>query len=100
MEFVPFQTANLERIAPGLTMEMASQTLHFVRSDGRRFRGARATFETLRRLPGVWGILGVTGSFLPLSLLAEPFYRIFASHRGTISQLMGLNRCEVPLSDR
>jgi predicted DCC family thiol-disulfide oxidoreductase YuxK len=96
MEFVPFQTGDLERIVPGLTPELASRSLTFVSKDGRRFRGARAVFETMRRLPGAWGALGAILSFPPLSLLAEPFYRLFARHRGTISQKLGYDRCELP----
>jgi predicted DCC family thiol-disulfide oxidoreductase YuxK len=96
LEFVAYQAAELERVAPGLTLEKAGQALHFVRRDGQCFRGARATFETLRRLPGVWGLAGTILSFPPLSLLAEPFYRLFARHRGAISRRLGLDRCELP----
>ncbi|MGD2039770.1 MAG: DUF393 domain-containing protein [Anaerolineae bacterium] len=99
LDFVPFQTADLDRVAPGLTLEQASQSLHFVRQDGQRFKGARATFETLRRLPGFWGFAGAILSFAPLSLLAEPFYRSFARHRGAISHRLGLDHCALPSPD-
>lgn len=95
LEFIPFQTAELERIAPGLTPELASEAVYLVREDGRRFRGARAVFEVMRRWPGVWGILGTMMAFPPLSLLAEPFYRLFARHRTRISHWLRLERCAV-----
>jgi predicted DCC family thiol-disulfide oxidoreductase YuxK len=97
--FVAYQVADLDRVAPGLTLDGASQALHFVRRDGRRFRGARATFETLKRLPGGWGMAGTILSLPPLSLLAEPFYWLFARHRGAVSQRLGLDRCALPSSD-
>ncbi len=99
LKFVAFQAADLDQIAPGLTPEMASQALYFVRRDGERFRGARGVFEAMRRLPGFWGVFGTIWSFPPLSLLAEPFYRLFARHRGSISQKLGLTQCELPSSD-
>ena len=96
LHFVAYQAANLGEIAPGLAPQMASQALYFVRRDGVRFRGARAIFETLRRLPGVWGVWGAIGSFPPLSLLAEPFYRLFARYRGHVSRQLGLDLCQLP----
>lgn len=99
LEFVPFQTADLARIAPGLTVETASRTLHLVLANGQRYVGARAVFEILRRLPGGWSIVGIIGALPPLSLLAEPFYRLFARYRGTISRRLGLERCDLPSTE-
>ena len=93
LRFVGFQDAHLEQVAASLTYEMASQALTFVRHDGRLFRGARGAFEILRRLPGALGWLGSILSFPLLSLAAEPFYRLFASQRGRVSQWLGLDRC-------
>ena len=90
LEFVPFQEADLEALAPGLDREMASHSVYLVRPDGRRFRGARAVFEALKRLPGAWGLAGRIWAFPPLSLLAEPFYRLVARNRDRISRWLGL----------
>jgi predicted DCC family thiol-disulfide oxidoreductase YuxK len=95
LEFIAFQTGNLEGVSPGLTPELASQALYFVGRDGRRFRGARAVFETMRRLPGLWGALGTVFSFPLLSFMAEPFYYLFARNRGRFSLWLGLDRCDV-----
>jgi acetyl esterase len=95
LEFITFQTGNLEEISPGLTPELASQALYLVGRDGRRFRGARAVFETMRRLLGLWGALGTVLSFPPLSFMAEPFYYLFARNRGRFSHWLGLDRCGI-----
>jgi predicted DCC family thiol-disulfide oxidoreductase YuxK len=95
LEFIAYQTGNLESISPGLTPELASQALFFVGRDGRRFRGARAVFETMQRLPGPWGALGTVFSFPPLSFMAEPFYYLFARNRGRFSRWLGLDRCDI-----
>ena len=95
LEFIAYQTGNLEGISPGLTPELASQALYFVGRDSRRFRGARAVFETMQRLPGKWTALGKVLSFPPLSFVAEPFYRLFAHNRGAISRRLGLDRCDI-----
>lgn len=97
LRFIPYQADELETAAPGLSRELASRSLVFVRGDGRRFRGARAAFETLRHLPGVWGMIGWIASLPPLSLLAEPFYRLIARNRGAISRRLGLDVCRIDL---
>jgi predicted DCC family thiol-disulfide oxidoreductase YuxK len=99
LDFIAFQTGNLEGISPGLTPELASRALHYVRDDGSQFHGARAVFETLRHLSGVWGILGTILSFPPLSLMAEPFYHLFARNRGRFSSWLDLDRCYIQDSD-
>jgi predicted DCC family thiol-disulfide oxidoreductase YuxK len=73
---------------------------HSPRDRPRRFQGARAAFETMRRLPGLWGMIGGIGSFPPLSWLAEPVYRLIAHHRGQISRRLGLDICRVDRWDK
>ncbi len=96
LTFVAYQRGNLDEISPGLTPEMASRSVYFVSRDGRRFHGARAVFETMRRLPGGWGVVGTILAFPPLSLLAEPIYRLVARNRGLISRRLGLTHPEIP----
>lgn len=95
LRFVPFQSGDLERVAPGISPQMASKAVYLLRADGRRFRGARAFFEALRRLPGPWGLVGAIGAFAPLSLLAEPFYRLVARNRATLSRWLDLDACQL-----
>ena len=96
LRFVANQSIDLDALAPGLTPDMARRALVAVRpADNRRWRGARAVFEAMRRLPGVWGVIGRIGALPPVSLLAEPFYRVIAHHRGTISRYLGLAQCTV-----
>ncbi len=94
--FVPFQTADLDSLSPGLTRHMTSRMAYFVRPDGARFGGARAVFETLKRLPGVWGVLGWLGANPVISTLVEPFYRLFAANRHRVSAWLGLTVCRIP----
>ncbi|HEX3051397.1 MAG TPA: DUF393 domain-containing protein, partial [Aggregatilineaceae bacterium] len=78
LKFVPFQAADLNAISPGLTVEMTSRALYAVRQDGKRWHGAQAVFMSMRELPGVWKVIGAVGSLKPVSLIAEPFYRVVA----------------------
>lgn len=93
LRFSQYQTAQLDQLSPGLTRRMTSKSLYFIRHDGRTFRGARAVFETMKRLSGIYGFLGVVLSIPPISLILEPFYRLFAHYRSQISRLLKLQQC-------
>jgi predicted DCC family thiol-disulfide oxidoreductase YuxK len=95
LQFLPYQTADLETLSPGLDREMASRSAFFIYPGGRRVSGARAIFETLRRLPGVWGIIGLIMARPPFWLLAEPLYYLVARNRACISARLGLSYCLV-----
>ena len=94
--FIPYQSANLAHMSPGLTPSMTNRAMYVVEPDGHRYGGARAMFALLRRLPRLWGVVGSVGFFQPLSLLAEPFYRLFAHNRRTVSRWLGLAECPIP----
>lgn len=98
--FVPYQSADLPTISPGLTSSMATQAVFVVEPHGRRYRGARGMFAVLRRLSGIWGVVGKVWFLPPLSLIAEPFYWLFARNRRTISRWLGLAGCPIPESDQ
>lgn len=99
LTIVPYQTADLDALAPGLTREMAARSVYLVTRRGRRYHGARAAFETLKRLPGAWRVAGAIGALPPLSALAQPFYRLVANHRAALSRRLGLTACAVPPED-
>jgi predicted DCC family thiol-disulfide oxidoreductase YuxK len=90
LQFHPYQKIDLGKLSPDLNQTMASEGLVFLDSQGERFHGARATIETLRRLPGFWGVVGRVLTFPLLRVLAVPFYQLFARHRGAISSVLGL----------
>ena len=90
LEIIAYQLADLDSISPGLTEKMADKGLYFVRKDGTRFGGARGIYEMLKMLPGMWGLFGTVMAFTPLSILSEPFYRVFAANRHYVSRKLGL----------
>lgn len=95
LKFIPFQVADLDALSPGLTPEKASRSAYFIWPDGRRVGGARAIFETLKRLPGLWGVVGMVWALPPLWIVAEPFYRLISRNRARISAWLGLSYCLV-----
>lgn len=97
ISFVAYQTADLDRLSPGLTRRAAGRSVFYVYPDGRRVGGARAVFETLRQLPGMWGIIGRVMARPPFWLLAEPFYYLVARNRAHLSVWLGLDYCPVEL---
>jgi predicted DCC family thiol-disulfide oxidoreductase YuxK len=95
LRFVAYQTADLDSLSPGLTRRMASRSVYFIYSDGRRVGRARAVFEMLRRLSGVWRSVGMVMVQLPFWPLAEPFYNLVARNRARLSARLGLSYCLV-----
>ncbi|HMM27056.1 MAG TPA: DUF393 domain-containing protein [Aggregatilineaceae bacterium] len=100
LRFTAYQRADLAALSPGLTREMTARSVYVVEPDGTRWRGARAVFEIMRRMPGLWAWIGRAGALPPVSLLAEPFYRLAARHRTRISRWLGLTQCRLDTSHR
>lgn len=96
LAFLPYQSTELSKLSPGLTANKASRALYVVSPNGRRHSGARGMFAMMRELTGFWGWFGSVWFSLPLSLLAEPFYRLFAGNRRRISRWLGLAECPIP----
>jgi predicted DCC family thiol-disulfide oxidoreductase YuxK len=96
LTFVPFQHIDPQVLSPGLNRTMIRRMAWLIAPDGRRYGGARCIYETLKRLPGVWGVIGWLGANPVISLIAEPFYRVFAANRHRVSAMLGLTECAVP----
>jgi predicted DCC family thiol-disulfide oxidoreductase YuxK len=88
--FIPYQHCDLSSISPGLTTDMTSKSIFFIRSDGRRLSGARAIYESWKTLPGLMGVFGAIMSFSLISVMSEPLYRVVASRRHYLSRRFGL----------
>lgn len=93
LRFAAYQRADLGALSPGLTRDIAARSVVAVAPDGARWHGARAIAEMIRRLPGIWGWIGRIGALPPVSLLAEPVYRLVARHRTRLSRWLGLAQC-------
>jgi len=100
LKFIPFQTADLGNLSPGLSEEMAAKSIYFIHISGERFQGAEAFFEVMKRLKGIWSILGRIFALPLFAYIAEPFYRIFARNRMHISRWFGLQHCAVKFPQR
>jgi predicted DCC family thiol-disulfide oxidoreductase YuxK len=96
LRLIPFQSADLDALSPGLTSEMASRMAWVVKADGTRFGGARAVFEVLSRLNGAWALIGWLGANPIISAIFTPPYRLMAVQRHRISALLGMNACKLP----
>jgi len=88
LAFIPFQGNDLPR---GMTVKQASQSLQVITKNGQRVSGARAVFQVMRELSGIWGLVGKVFSIPPFYWLAEPFYRLFARHRHKLSAWLDID---------
>ncbi len=78
---------------------MTSRSVYFVAPDGTRYSEGRAVFETLKRLPGIYHVLGVILANPFCAALAWPCYRLVANNRTRISIAAGMTACAVPSAD-
>jgi predicted DCC family thiol-disulfide oxidoreductase YuxK len=90
----PYQTTDLERY--DLTPEQTSRSVYLALPDGTTYKEARAVFETLKRLPGIYGVVGALLANPAAARLARPVYRWVARNRTTISQRLGMTACALP----
>jgi predicted DCC family thiol-disulfide oxidoreductase YuxK len=73
VELLPFQSPDLERRFPQLSLDACRQRIHLVDETGAVYAGAAAGREVLRRLPGgfAWALpFRIPGS----TRIAEPIY--------------------------
>lgn len=89
-----YQQVDPAKLPVALTPTMMQQAMHLIDSQGCQFSGARAVFQALRHLPGIWGSVGAVFSNPLLSWIAEPFYRMVANHRETVSRMLRMRVCE------
>jgi predicted DCC family thiol-disulfide oxidoreductase YuxK len=70
--------------------------LHARDDDGRWSKGAAASVEIARRIPIAWPL--TLYAKLPLAMpILDFMYRAFADNRHTISRMLGLKACKVPV---
>ncbi|KPL86269.1 thiol-disulfide oxidoreductase DCC family protein [Ardenticatena maritima] len=94
LHIVPFQAIEPGEVAPGLTRADCARAVHLITPEGRRFRAARAMFETLRLLSPPWRWIGTLCA--PFSPLFEPAYHLIARSRHRLSRWLGLDACRLP----
>jgi predicted DCC family thiol-disulfide oxidoreductase YuxK len=94
---VAIQSEEGSRLLADLAVADRLASWHLVMTDGRRYSGGAATAPLARLLP----------AGAPVAIAAETFpqttdrvYRWIASHRGTISERLGVRACAVDPSRR
>ena len=86
LRMLPNDAANVRQHAPGLDPATAERMLVTVFPDSRMWKGARGVFGAAAETGGLCGAVCRVMSWKPLSLLAEPGYRLFARHRGRLAR--------------
>ncbi len=95
LDYLPNQMLEQEIRLRGLNKNEALKSVILYCPEDRVFyKDARAVFEILRRLDGIWKMIGTIHSNPLSSTLALPFYRFVATNRKTISQILGFDICK------
>ncbi len=89
LKFVPFQDPSVQR---GLNLPKSNQLdyMFFVDQHGQIYKGAKAVFEAMKRLPGFWGAVGQVFSHRVFMPISELIYGFIARKRFLISRLLRL----------
>lgn len=98
--FIPYQ--DFEQLDSELPFgkDKASKAVVMVdRVRMKHYFGARAAFEIMKLLPGIYGFIGSLLSNSFVAALAAPFYRLIAANRRKISIWMGLKACALRPKD-
>jgi predicted DCC family thiol-disulfide oxidoreductase YuxK len=95
LKFRKLQDTNLSKRGPYKNRDF--DTLYFISKQGVKFTHARAFFEAMAVLPGVWGVVGRAFANRFFGFIGYPFYRVIAENRGKISQLLRLMPREVSI---
>ncbi|MFW9778343.1 MAG: thiol-disulfide oxidoreductase DCC family protein [Candidatus Heimdallarchaeota archaeon] len=67
------------------------ETLYFISNKGVRFTHARAFFEAMAVLPGLWGVAGRAFANRFFGFIGFPFYLLISKNRKRISHWLRLN---------
>jgi predicted DCC family thiol-disulfide oxidoreductase YuxK len=89
---LPLQSAEADRLLPGVPEERKMASWHLVTDDGEVFSAGAATAPMLRLLPG-GSPLAAIASASPR--LTERAYRWVSSHRDGLARLVGSQACAV-----
>jgi predicted DCC family thiol-disulfide oxidoreductase YuxK len=92
-DIIPFDENHEVSKKLNLDIELASKTVILVKK-GVIFTESLAIFEIAKSLSFPYNIFGIFANKF-CSLLANPFYRLIANNRATISRKLGLQACKV-----
>ncbi len=76
-------------LLPHLSKVERTRTIHWMDDEGGHRQGARAVFTIAGATESRLGSIARLLTRWPLYVLAEPWYRIFAHHRGRFARFAG-----------
>lgn len=91
----PSQIVNLKEINSILTQEIVLQSVVFVDKDSVMYLKSKAIFEIMKRMGGLYKIMGFVLSNTLIVFLSNPIYNVIAKNRAKISKFLGLNACKI-----
>ncbi|HIM50255.1 MAG TPA: hypothetical protein EYM32_15450 [Dehalococcoidia bacterium] len=93
MLFVGNECNESAELLPNLSKVERTRTIHWIDDEGGHRQGARAIFTIVGATESRLGPIARLFARWPLYALAEPWYRIFAHHRGRFSRFVGKWKC-------
>lgn len=94
--FVAHQDPDLDKLAPGVKLEVAQQTLIVRLEDGTQLEGAAGVAWVMKKMTDPWAQVGHILALGPVASLTQPLYRLVARNRSHLSRLFGLTACPFP----
>lgn len=99
LDYLPNQMLESEISLKGIKKEDASRSvILYCPNEMILYKEARAVFEILKRLKGMWHFIGAVHSNPVSSTIALPIYRFVSTNRANISKILGLQACKFDLN--
>ena len=95
LQIKPYQILNLSEIHQDLDELKTSQSLYLVTEDKVLYNRSKGVFEVMKRMNGIYKLIGFILSNPIAVVLFNPIYKWIAKNRTKISSKLGLNACNI-----
>jgi predicted DCC family thiol-disulfide oxidoreductase YuxK len=96
LDIKPYQVLALKKIHNDLDEEMTSKSVYFYQNSNKQiYSKSKAIFLALKKMNGVYKVMGYLLDNPLFVFIFNPIYNIIARNRTRISKMYGLNACNI-----
>lgn len=96
LDIKPYQVLALKKIHNDLGEDMTSKSVYFYQNSNKQiYSKSKAVFLALKKMNGLYKIMGYLLDNPLFVFIFNPIYNIVARNRTKISKMFGLNACNI-----